>query len=214
MPQALHSVVASSAPAGVHPFLHMGVSCGVGGRGGRGGSGWFRRASPRVGEERNPRALVQSHHGEGSFEDAAGAGEGREARGARGAGGTHRARARRVGARRAHVLEPAQPREWRASRRKRRARAGGSVSLTLTTLSSLGVCQAAAKGSRRASLDAPDTRKILYRPRGRKPQPVVAQPKQPSRETCLKPGTPRRARHNDARRPARPRARPFGGFGR
>ena len=68
MPQALHSVVASSAPAGVHPFLHMGVSCGVGGRGGRGGSGWFRRASPRVGEERNPRALVQSHHGEASFE--------------------------------------------------------------------------------------------------------------------------------------------------
>ena len=50
-------------------------------------SGWFRRASPRVGEERNPREQVQSHLGEASFEDAAGADEGREARGARGGGG-------------------------------------------------------------------------------------------------------------------------------
>ena len=141
----------------------------------------------------------------------------REARGA--AAGTHRASARRVGARRAHVLAPATPRERGASTRKRRARASGSVSLTSTSLSSLGVCQPAAKGSPRASLDLQI--RFRYRPRrNRKPQPVSEAIRKTRRRTSRRgreysqPCPPRRSRNNDPRRPARPRARPLVGFGR
>ena len=139
-----------------------------GGRARRGGFGALRLASGKSGTLAS-RFKATSAKRRSKTPQVQTRGARREARGA--AAGTHRASARRVGARRAHVLAPATPRERGASTRKRRARASGSVSLTSTSLSSLGVCQPAAKGSPRASLDLQI--RFRYRPRrNRKPQPV------------------------------------------
>ena len=122
MPQALHSVVASSAPAGVHPFLHMGVSCGGGvGEGEHVGvvSARFAsrrgRAEPsRAGSKPPRRSVVRRRR--------------RCRRGARGArrAGRRRGRTVRVHAALAHVVPMFSRRrrlEREARRRERGARA-------------------------------------------------------------------------------------------
>ena len=100
-----------------------------GGRARRGGFGALRLASGKSGTLAS-RFKATSAKRRSKTPQVQTRGARREARGA--AAGTHRASARRVGARGAHVLAPATPRERGASTRKRRARASGSVSLTST----------------------------------------------------------------------------------
>ena len=142
-------------------------------------------------------------------------------RGARGArrAGRRRGRTVRVHAALAHVVPMFSRRrrlERGARRRERGARARVGCEPHVHLLSSLGVCQPAAKGSPRASLDLQI--RFRYRPRrNRKPQPVSLDP-------TLVVATSRRVENTRNRAPstlaqqrrARPRrrARPLVGFGR